>query len=230
MGGENTIEATQERVSLMFSCWRLFLLLSLINLLSLERAPNLFELSMTCKAHERSFRQYRRALLALKSSNASTLLNSLIVSWMATSFPRLAANPQHAQSNSRSVRLLTAPRSVDPRFSPSSPQPVTHSWLLLEGGSWPLLAVWDPRFSWGRRRPATHFWFFWSVRLLAAPRSVNPQQRPRIPKSSPIRALLCPDFSSTSKHGERSGCHSVAQHILGKCHSSNTTKHHAIQK
>ena len=92
------------------------LLVVVINLLSLERTPTSSIFTRPAKFIKRSFRQHCRALLALKSSNASTLFNSLIVSWMATSFQRLTANPQRTFGPSWSVQLLAAPRSVGARF------------------------------------------------------------------------------------------------------------------
>ena len=57
-----------------------------------------------------------------------------------------------------------------------SPPTPTHI-LVPPGvcGTWPLLAVWDPRFSPGlTANPQRTFGPSWSVRLLAAPRSLGP--------------------------------------------------------
>ena len=78
-------------------------------------------------------------------------------------------------SPSWSVRRLAAPRSVGPVTGlgcPTNPQQRTDPPGVC--GSWPLLAVWDPRFSRAHRQPTSTFGPSWSVRHLAASRSMGP--------------------------------------------------------
>ena len=149
---------------------------------------------MPCKVHRALFSPTPSFSASLKSSNASTLLNSLIVWWMATSFQRLTANPQRTLCPSCSLRLLAAPCSVGPTVFPWARPPTGNILLVPPGvcGSWPLLAGVGARFFSGITANLQRtYGSSCSVRLLAAPCSVGPATAPTQSKMHPQDARCC---------------------------------------
>ena len=116
--------------------------------------------------------RYRRSV---PSETGQTTCASLQPDLKSTVSPERPEIDRGHHSPSWSVRHLAAPRSVGPAVFLGSP-PTHDTHLVPPGvcGSWPLLAVWDPILVLGTLSTRNEDGPSWSVRHLAAPRSVGP--------------------------------------------------------